>query len=137
MDDATKIPPPPSVPRELRETFRPPTRRKDLSTWQREAYTLAAEKGFHSGPPDLPKFLMNLHGEISEAWEEYRKPDFDPTRTYYSDGGKPEGLPTELADLAIRILDTAEAFGIDLEGAMELKHEYNKTRPHRHGGKRA
>jgi hypothetical protein len=37
----------------------------------------------------------------------------------------------------IRILDLCGALGIDLEEAMRMKHEYNKTRPYRHGGKKA
>ena len=41
----------------------------------------------------------------------------------------------EVADAFIRILDLAGAHKIDLEHIIELKHEYNKTRPHRHGGK--
>jgi NTP pyrophosphatase (non-canonical NTP hydrolase) len=49
--------------------------------------------------------------------------------------GKPEGIPSELADVMIRILDMAEAFGINLQEVMLEKHEYNKTRGYRHGGK--
>ena len=41
----------------------------------------------------------------------------------------------ELADCVIRIADMAELLGIDLEGCIRVKMEYNKTRPHRHGGK--
>ena len=97
----------------------------------------AQHRGFHEGAPDIWKFIGNLHGECSEAWEEARKPDFEPKRTYYRPDGKPEGLPSELADLIIRICDTAETFGIDLERAVEEKMTYNVTRPYRHGGKRA
>lgn len=28
-----------------------------------------------------------------------------------------------------------EAKGVDLEGILDIKHAYNKTRPYRHGGK--
>jgi len=48
---------------------------------------------------------------------------------------KPEGFAAELADVIIRVLDTAGALGLDMERALSLKHEYNKTRPHRHGDK--
>jgi NTP pyrophosphatase (non-canonical NTP hydrolase) len=48
---------------------------------------------------------------------------------------KPEGVPIELADCIIRILDYCGHAGIDIEQAIKIKHEYNKTRPHRHGGK--
>lgn len=51
-------------------------------------------------------------------------------------GGKPEGIPIELADVIIRILDYCGYAGIDIEAAIRQKHEYNKSRPYRHGGKK-
>lgn len=49
---------------------------------------------------------------------------------------KPEGIPTELADVIIRVLDYCAYAGIDIENVLEVKHEYNKSRPYRHGGKK-
>jgi NTP pyrophosphatase (non-canonical NTP hydrolase) len=49
--------------------------------------------------------------------------------------GKPEGIPIELADVIIRICDTCGQYGIDLDRAIRLKMEYNKTRPYKHGKK--
>lgn len=49
---------------------------------------------------------------------------------------KPEGIAIELADAVIRILDYCGHVGIDIEKAIEIKHEYNKTRPYKHGGKK-
>lgn len=46
---------------------------------------------------------------------------------------KPEGVPSELADIVIRAMDFAEEFGIDLAAAVEEKISYNKTREYRHG----
>lgn len=76
-----------------------------------------------------------MHSELSEALEVYRN-GYDPNVVYF-DKGKPEGFAIELADCFIRILDTCEALGIDLQLATEMKLAYNKTRPFRHGGKRA
>jgi len=45
-------------------------------------------------------------------------------------------LPSELADIVIRVYDLAGALGIDLDAAIEVKHQYNVGRPYRHGGKR-
>lgn len=49
---------------------------------------------------------------------------------------KPEGVGSEAADVLIRLLDTCERTGIDLESEFERKTKYNATRGHRHGGKR-
>jgi hypothetical protein len=108
--------------------------------WQKAAYQLSADKGWHTSPKPIDgiaKFLINLHGEVSEAWELARMPDFDPHKVWTDEKGKLHGFPTELADIVIRALNTAETFGIDLQAAMWQKHQYNATRPFRHGGKRA
>lgn len=49
----------------------------------------------------------------------------------------PVGVPSELADIIIRVLDLAAAYGIDIGKAVVSKMEYNKSRPEKHGGKRA
>ena len=79
--------------------------------------------------------FANFHAEISEAWEEYRKGK-GLDEVYYVDG-KPEGVPIELADCIIRMMDTCEQYNIDIETAIRIKMEYNETRPYRHGGKLA
>lgn len=114
------------------------TERKTIKEWQREVYETAKDKGWHSGKNiNLWKYIGNIHGEVSEAWEEIRKKDFSPTRIYYREkDGKPEGLGMELADVIIRCMDTAEALDIDLEKCIDEKNRFNKTRPFRHGGKR-
>lgn len=76
--------------------------------------------------------LALIHSEVSEALEEIRNGSMHPTEGCQ---GKPEGLPSELADIIIRTLDLAGSLGIDIEEAVELKHAFNATRPRRHGGK--
>jgi NTP pyrophosphatase (non-canonical NTP hydrolase) len=90
-----------------------------------------------------------MHTEVSEAYEEERN-GHQPWQRYYSyaDGtaetpdlggvlGKPEGVPSELADVLIRVLDTAFRYGIDMDAVLAEKLAYNATRGYRHGGKRA
>ena len=48
---------------------------------------------------------------------------------------KPEGIAVEMADCIIRILDWAGQSGVDMEQIILQKHEYNKTRPYKHGKK--
>lgn len=88
-----------------------------------------------------------LHSEVSEALEAYR--DFGIAQVYRDSGGefaegpvdpdgklnKPEGVAAELADVLIRLLDTAHEYQLDLGTALEQKLAYNATRTFRHGGK--
>lgn len=103
---------------------------------------------------NIPEKLMLICCEAAEAMEDYRNPHLDPQKVYtvdktstngyraegeeyYDETAKPMGVGSELADVVIRVMDLAQAAGIDLVYEMERKMEYNKSRPHRHGGKRA
>lgn len=48
---------------------------------------------------------------------------------------KPEGIPSELADIIIRVLDVCGFHGIDIAAAIADKMAFNETRQYRHGGK--
>ena len=48
---------------------------------------------------------------------------------------KPEGVPSELADVIIRVLDLADAYGINIGAALIEKLNHNATRGLHHGGK--
>lgn len=77
--------------------------------------------------------LALITSEVSEALEDVRNGNFAPSTN--PQNGKPEGLPSELADIIIRTLDLADMLGIDMARALEEKHSYNLGRAHRHGGK--
>ncbi len=121
---------PPPTEMELRQLL------ADLNRLAATVFDEAKARGWHTNPPNLSNHLMNLHAEVSEAWEEHRSKR-TPRETYYREDGKPEGIPTELADVLIRVLDTAAAFDIDIAKAVFDKLLFNRTRPHRHGGKQA
>lgn len=56
-------------------------------------------------------------------------------RPVYITQNKPEGVPSELADIVIRTFDFAHEAGIDLAAMIEEKLTYNSTRPAMHGRK--
>ncbi len=71
--------------------------------------------------------------EVAEAVEELRY-GRAMDETYYI-AGKPEGVPSELADVVIRVWSLIGEIGIDLGPSIVEKLNYNATRAQRHGGK--
>ena len=106
-----------------------------LARMQKEAWQNSEDHGFHEKPDvGLPTRLMLIVSELAEAMEEDRV-GVRTNVTTITESGKPEGVPSELADVIIRVGDLAEVYGIDLEAAVVQKMNYNKSRPYKHGGK--
>jgi NTP pyrophosphatase (non-canonical NTP hydrolase) len=123
-----------------------------LNEYADKCHTAALDNGwwaYHDGGPDAATFdsmakeisdkLLMIHAEVSEATEELRDSgefcDIEESWQIPPDE-KPVGFASEIADILIRTFDLAGAVGIDLDAEVNKKVEYNKTRGHRHGGKR-
>lgn len=106
----------------------------DINKLVQDIHKNAVEHGWWEEKRSFGDIIALCHSELSEALEEYRN-GHKPTEIYYN-GEKPEGIPIELADVVIRIMDYCGYAGIDLETALMQKIEYNKTRPYRHGNKK-
>lgn len=116
-----------------------------------EVHKNAVDHGWWEEERSFGEIIALCHSELSEALEEFRNGHM-ANEIYYSGTHKesntlyvataptqickkPEGIPIELADCIIRILDYCCKENIDIEAALKIKHEYNKSRPYRHGGK--
>ncbi len=106
----------------------------DINELIKEAHETSLQKGWHDEPKSFGEIIALCHSELSEALEAYRD-GLPINQTFYGEGGKPEGIPSELADTVIRIFDACGKYGIDLEKAIREKMDYNKTRGYKHGGK--
>ncbi len=115
--------------------YRPEAKAITIKDLIKVSHETAIEKGWWVDTRPVGDIFMNIAAEVSEAWEEYRN-NHPLSEVYYTDN-KPEGVPIELADVIIRISDFCAAHEIDLEEAIRIKTEYNKTRPYRHGNKKA
>lgn len=108
------------------------------------AYSQAQKSGFHDNDEKVTfgDRIALIHSEASEALEEYRQTQSFAELwedqhsgnicTRPEAGRKPIGVPSELADIVIRVADLAGTHGIDLEKAILDKLEYNKSRPYKH-----
>jgi len=66
---------------------------------------------------------------------DYPRPVTDDELIGWGYAMKPIGLPSELADIIIRVLDAAAAWDIDIVEAIQIKMAYNATRDRMHGRK--
>lgn len=109
-----------------------------LNELAKRIYDFNVTMGWHTGAPDLARYLMNLHSEISELWEAWRKGEIAKPCDKAAKMSEPlTCMEEELADILIRTLDTAHVWEVDIDRAVRIKMEFNATRPHRHGGKLA
>lgn len=105
---------------------------------QELAFQNSVNKGWHAtpivrGPSHVDVKMrkqMLIVGEVAEMSEACRKgnPQSDKIPEFTQE-------EEELADVVLRSMDYAAKEGLRLSAAIEAKHRYNMTRPHKHGGK--
>lgn len=130
------------------------TDKTNINTIARLIHANAKAHGWWDDPRSDGEVIALCHAELSEALESFRKgepaewfecypkdvnlqfydamPETDMTK-YTKE--KTEGWATEMVDCVIRIFDYLAYKNIDIESVLLRKHEYNKTRPYKHGKK--
>ena len=84
----------------------------DIKEMQKIVYQNKIDKGFNV--KDINIEFCLLYGEVSEAYEAWRK--------------KEDSVGEELADVAIFLLGISEILGVDLQSEIENKIKVNRER---------
>ncbi len=99
---------------------------------------VSASKGFKDESVPVSTMVANLHGEVSELWEAHRANKLTKPCDKADGMTKLGEVPLtcaeeELADILIRVLDTAHDLDIDIGRAVMVKDWYNQHRERMHG----
>ncbi|MEW9106792.1 hypothetical protein [Paenibacillus sp.] len=114
---------------------------KTINELVKEAHQNAVNKGWWEEERTYGELIALVHSEVSEALEDYRIPGRKPTDVWYefkckdgrvlkqsimaSNEHKPCGIPSELADICIRIFDIAGNYewGQQLEDGVQYVND--------------
>jgi NTP pyrophosphatase (non-canonical NTP hydrolase) len=105
---------------------------KDINSLAKQVHINAIKHGWWKEKRSFGDICSLIHSEVSEAFEEHRN---DKPLHYIVDG-KPEGAAVELIDVVIRVFDYLSSENIDIQALLLEKHQYNISRPYKHGGKK-
>lgn len=107
----------------------------NLKDMQAEIREVNEANGWYEDERTVGDDVALLHSEVSEMFEAYRDGGLADQTARYDGPNKPEGFGSECADVLIRLLDTCERRGVDLDFEYARKSAHNRTRGYRHGGK--
>ena len=95
---------------------------------QRGVHQNAVSHGFLSEPINDAAEIAGMMVELGEALQALRNGNPEsPNIPGFSSATE------EIADLIMRAMSYAEERGFEVAGAIVAKHEFNKTRPYKHG----
>lgn len=111
---------------------------KDLNWYRDESLRIAVEHGFTDA--SFLEDLMLIVTEVAEVAEEYRAGSEPAYQNYEEDNRdpskwKPVGIPSELADVLIRVFHLCGKHNIDIQKAVDEKLKFNESRPFKHNKK--
>ena len=108
----------------------------EMQSLQLSVHETAVKRGWWDKERSFGDLIALVHSELSEALEAYREMRWGKEVVVQArDNFQPDCVQAELADVAIRLFDMCEKYGIDLEYWIEWKNDYNQSRAYRHGGK--
>ncbi len=105
---------------------------KSINEIAKDIHENAVAHGWWEDDRSVAEIVALCHSELSESLEAYRNGE----ELVWDNNGKPDGIAVELIDCVIRIFDYLAKEKVDIEEIIRIKHEYNKTRPYKHGGKK-
>lgn len=103
---------------------------KSINEYVKEIHENAVAHGWWDSPRSFGEVIALCHSELSEALEADRAGE---DVVYIRANGKPDGVAVEMIDCVIRIFDWLGYAKIDVEEVLEMKHNFNKSRPYKHG----
>lgn len=107
---------------------------KVIERLKKDIHHNALAHGWYDEKRSFGDMIALCHSELSEALEDFRNGK-GASEVWKDEKGKPCGIPTELADVIIRVLDMCGYYNIDIGKVIMEKHKYNIYRPYRHGNK--
>lgn len=73
------------------------------------------------------KALLNMHQEVSEAWDHLRDGRL-PDAVFTDEDGKPDGVPIEMIDVIYRALHVLAYYRLNADELLEMKFKFNEGR---------